>query len=550
MFRKICAILLIAFIFCGTLSAVAEEFSAVGVYTPETGEVTISGSAQQGYIVIIIAPASLETDSFSDENVPTVIKQLSVSGGYEISLTMPDYAEGGKYYIYVSCGEDEIKDSFIHIKADGTEGTIEKLKDAEGDEFKKLAQDNAESLGIDKEDEVYIEKGDKILSLMDKLLYDDVYEFYEKYTLVYALMQLQGEDDMEKAEALFMAYDDILGIDFEKDYKNDEKLTADAKEELLKLLTGIDYSKKIKNGDIDFKELYESLKPVASIKTAKNWTQLRRAMTESFAEEFADMFQNSAKYKKVKDKDAVFEEMMKSDFASMEEVEEVFEKAVTKVYKSENKTVNGGTSGGASFGGGASAGGVSISPTYNEEKNETKAEIKLSDIDESHWAFDAVSKLCEDGIISGYEDGSFRPSSSITRAEFVKLILPFAASLKGGENISFGDVKDGAWYAPMVREAASKGIIKGDGDKFLPDNYIKREDAALIIYRLLSSLGKEPEGYRIFADREDVSPYAQKAVFALAGAYIIKGNDDNMFLPGSFITRAETAQLIYSAFKK
>ena len=184
-----------------------------------------------------------------------------------------------------------------------------------------------------------------------------------------------------------------------------------------------------------------------------------------------------------------------------------------------------------------------------EELEEYSKKIEKTD-GMSAGDLEAVDKLCADGVISGYEDNTFRPSNKITRAEFVKLILSFASSVKEGDSVSFEDVNDSAWYASFVKSAAAKGIIKGDGGKFSPDSYIKREDAALIIYRLLALTDKAPDDYRIFADRDDVSPYAQDAVFALAGAYIVKGNDNNMFLPKSFITRAETAQLIYNAFKK
>ena len=42
---------------------------------------------------------------------------------------------------------------------------------------------------------------------------------------------------------------------------------------------------------------------------------------------------------------------------------------------------------------------------------------------ESHWAYGAVKALKEKGVISGYADGSFAPDRTVTREEFVKMIV-------------------------------------------------------------------------------------------------------------------------------
>ena len=50
------------------------------------------------------------------------------------------------------------------------------------------------------------------------------------------------------------------------------------------------------------------------------------------------------------------------------------------------------------------------------------AAMSFTDLAEGHWAYSYVSKLVSDGTVRGYEDGSFRPTNTVTRAEFVKML--------------------------------------------------------------------------------------------------------------------------------
>ena len=127
------------------------------------------------------------------------------------------------------------------------------------------------------------------------------------------------------------------------------------------------------------------------------------------------------------------------------------------------------------------------------------------------------------------------------------MISAFVDSEKGWEKLTFSDVSENDWFFDCVSKVSSFGIIKGDGTSFNPINLIKREDAALIIYRILDFRGEKPLGHKPFADRNNISDYAKDAVYALGGAGIIQGSGDNMFMPKSFLTRAEAAQFIYNA---
>lgn len=114
-----------------------------------------------------------------------------------------------------------------------------------------------------------------------------------------------------------------------------------------------------------------------------------------------------------------------------------------------------------------------------------------SDVAAGSWYNIAVSTLSNMGILGGYEDGTFRPNASITRAEFAKIAVSFFDWADVYAVNSFVDVRDSAWYANYVAVAAELGLIEGyGGNVFRPDATITRAEACTIINR---TLGRNPD---------------------------------------------------------
>ncbi|OIO54688.1 hypothetical protein AUJ46_02595 [Candidatus Peregrinibacteria bacterium CG1_02_54_53] len=110
----------------------------------------------------------------------------------------------------------------------------------------------------------------------------------------------------------------------------------------------------------------------------------------------------------------------------------------------------------------------------------------------------AIEALKADGVIQGYDDGSFKPSLTINRAEFLKIILESRGGEFSGANC-FPDVYD-AWFAPYVCTAKEEGIVEGYPDgTFRPEQTITFVEAAKILslaYRQqVQSSGEWYEGY-------------------------------------------------------
>lgn len=123
-----------------------------------------------------------------------------------------------------------------------------------------------------------------------------------------------------------------------------------------------------------------------------------------------------------------------------------------------------------------------------------------TDVRDTDWYNNAVSTLSNMGILGGYEDGTFRPNATITRAEFAKIAVSFFDYADIGADNVFVDVPDGAWYEKYVAAAAEIGLIEGyDGDIFRPDASITRAEACTIINR---TLGRAPDKDHLLPETE------------------------------------------------
>ncbi len=106
-----------------------------------------------------------------------------------------------------------------------------------------------------------------------------------------------------------------------------------------------------------------------------------------------------------------------------------------------------------------------------------------SDVNAGDWFNNAISTLSNAGIVTGYNDGTFRPNQPITRGEMAKIIANFANLNKGTK--SFTDLS-GHWSKTYVELAAGNGWIAGYPDgSFRPDQKITRAETVTMINRVL-----------------------------------------------------------------
>lgn len=227
---------------------------------------------------------------------------------------------------------------------------------------------------------------------------------------------------------------------------------------------------------------------------------------------------------------------------------------IIKDYFTPSQTPGGGSGGSGSGGGSVKRENAAEGPDLLVVKPQTESEKNMfADVDESHWAYDAISYLHKKGVINGKGNGRFESEDLVTRAEMITmLVTAFNVGQTNGER-GFNDVTENDWYYKYVTAAAAIDVAQGVGDgNFAPQANVTREDMAVFLNRILSYKGKQlaqgDESVQ-FEDDSEISDYAKTAVYAMKKAGIISGRADGRFVPKAYATRAEMAQLLYIALQ-
>ncbi|MFC4812153.1 S-layer homology domain-containing protein [Paenibacillus sp. GCM10023250] len=168
------------------------------------------------------------------------------------------------------------------------------------------------------------------------------------------------------------------------------------------------------------------------------------------------------------------------------------------------------------------------------------------------WAKPYADRLIGMGVVSGYEDGLFRPERPVTRAEWVKLLADALSLPAEAGTTGFAD--DGripAWAKAQVRAAADAGFVTGfaagSGSVFQASQRITRAEVAVMGARVLKAAGAAPGGAaKTFADAAGIPAWAAESIGQAASAGIVDGYPDGAFRPDGTLTRAEAAKIVYA----
>lgn len=229
-------------------------------------------------------------------------------------------------------------------------------------------------------------------------------------------------------------------------------------------------------------------------------------------------------------------------FASAEEVGMTFRTAYQNAIVPQGGS-GGGTGGSSS---GNSGGITNILVPQSTAQPEDKAP-RFLDMDQAVWAEEYVNYLLDRDMIAGDGDGNYRPNDAVLREEFVQMLVS-CLNLWNDKPPTFLDVSEDAWYRRCVGAAEAAGIISGISEGiFGVHREITRQEMAVMVLNAIQKmqipLSKEEEG--IFADIEQIAPWAREAVEQLRRAGIVNGNEEQCFQPGKSLTRAEAAKILY-----
>ncbi len=236
----------------------------------------------------------------------------------------------------------------------------------------------------------------------------------------------------------------------------------------------------------------------------------------------------------------ILKAMVGRNFGSIQAVKEAYNTAAEGAKKDSTPQKVGGGGGG----GGVASGVPSVIP---DEPGKNDGEVTFSDISDAEWAGESIINLAARGILSGYENGEFRPNELITREQFIKILVSaFYPEEAAGES-GFDDVVPGSWYEKYISAAEKTGLAKGIGENIFGVGMpVSRQDMAVFIYRVVKNKNIEmPDGeVKEFADGGQIGEYARESVSKMSGFGVISGIDGE-FRPLENATRAQVARVVY-----
>lgn len=173
--------------------------------------------------------------------------------------------------------------------------------------------------------------------------------------------------------------------------------------------------------------------------------------------------------------------------------------------------------------------------------------ITFTDIDASHWAYNNVMTLAENGVINGYEDNTFRPDGTISRGEFLKLVI-VAAKPEWMDINRMSSALD-HWAGKYLYIAETYGVVPAGSITAENINKpITRIEMAMMISKADISL----KGAKIsasdsigFGDTHLLAKDELKWLTHAVNSGLIKGYEDNTFKPDNNMKRSEAATMIY-----
>lgn len=172
----------------------------------------------------------------------------------------------------------------------------------------------------------------------------------------------------------------------------------------------------------------------------------------------------------------------------------------------------------------------------------------FTDVPESNWASPFISRASSYGFVSGTGDGKYSPQSSVTRAQFIAMVMNvIGAEHSASAPSTYSDVKPGDWYYDVVVAAKEKGILNYlDVAAFTPNQQLTREEMSAILSGVLTAESITPVSTKAqissaFGDAAIISNAFRESVQRVYDIGLMGGKGQGRFDPKGLTTRAEAA---------
>lgn len=167
----------------------------------------------------------------------------------------------------------------------------------------------------------------------------------------------------------------------------------------------------------------------------------------------------------------------------------------------------------------------------------------------THKAMREILIAARVGFLEGFEDGTFRPDESITRAQFIKMLMILATN----RTFDFNEIQTTYknWAGKFVSLAEMQEIIeKGKYSEKELEEPITRIEVICMLAKVqlkMKGISLKEEGHLIFTDIDDLTEEERKLLLHAASYDLLEGMKDGKVTeiePRKYITRAETARAL------
>jgi len=171
------------------------------------------------------------------------------------------------------------------------------------------------------------------------------------------------------------------------------------------------------------------------------------------------------------------------------------------------------------------------------------------DVSSSDWFYEPVRYVTEKTYMSGTGDGYFSPYMTLSRAMIAQILYAMEGRPAAGSG-SFSDVQDSDWYSAAVNWCAANGVVAGFEDgTFHPNDDVTREQLATMLRSYARYKGADVDSSLAdlsgYADASQVSSWAVDSLRWAVGHTIMAGKPGSLLDPAGTATRAEAATMIY-----
>jgi hypothetical protein len=210
----------------------------------------------------------------------------------------------------------------------------------------------------------------------------------------------------------------------------------------------------------------------------------------------------------------------------------------------------------------SAAGFSALAEEPQKEARDTETPVEdaplFSDVPGDAAYAEAVAWAAKNSIVTGYDDGTFKPGETVTRGQAAVFLYRLAGEPEittPTDAPAFSDIAESAYYVDAVFWAAAVGLINGYPDgTFKPTAPVSRQDLAVLILRYAEKITPEKSiivtlQYVIFTDEEQIADYAKNAVQTLYKLGVITGIENETTLlinPTDGATRAQTVAALHS----